>query len=149
MEPPPTAANKPVEFGFKVVRLARRWMARMDQCLKPVGLTYAKAVVLLYLANLGGQLQRKLATEIGIEGPTLVRLLDSLEELGLVERRDAAHDRRGKTVHLTPQGAGMQAELEKILAAARAEVLDGVSDAELDSCIQVFDQVAGRFVNGA
>lgn len=149
MAPPPTAANTPRAFGFKVVRLARHYQARMDQRLKPIGLTHAKAVVLLYLASLGGQLQRDLATEIGIEGPTLVRLLDSLEELGLVERRDAAHDRRGKTVHLTRQGAGMQAELEEILDEARAEVLEGVSDAELEGCIQVFDQVAERFMNGA
>ena len=149
MESPPTAANTPREFGFKVVRLARRYQARMDQRLKPIGLTHAKAVVLLYLANLGGQLQRDLATEIGIEGPTLVRLLDSLEELELVERRDAAHDRRGKTIHLTPKGAGMQAELDKILDEARAEVLEAVSDAELEGCIQVFDQVAERFVNGS
>ncbi len=148
MEQPPAATNSPREFGFKVVRLARRYQARMDQRLKPIGLTHAKAVVLLYLANRGGQLQRELATEIGIEGPTLVRLLDSLEELELVERRDATHDRRSKTVHLTPQGAGMQAELEKILDEARAEILEGVTVAELDGCIRVCDQVADRFGNG-
>ncbi len=89
-------------FGFKLVHLARCWRMRLDQQLKHTGLTQSKWNALVYLTRGGdGLLQKDLARYIGIEGPTLVRLLDDLQRQGLIERRSTHRDRRGKTIHLT------------------------------------------------
>jgi MarR family transcriptional regulator for hemolysin len=137
-----TPATIDEEFGFKLVRLARYWRWRLEERLKPVGMTQAKAVTLIFLSRLGdGMLQRELATVLGIEGPTLVRLLDSLEERGLVERREAQNDRRGKTVHLTKRASPVVREVSKIGADLRAEVLRGIPASDLEASIGVFDAV--------
>lgn len=136
------ATSMEEEFGFKLVRLARHWRWRADERLKPLGLTQAKAVTLLYLSRGGdGMLQRELAEVIGIEAPTLVRLLDSLEELGLVERRDAETDRRVKTVHLTGSAPEMLRRLDRIALELRRELLAGVSEDALIASVAVFDAV--------
>ena len=49
----------------------------------------------------------ELATEVGIDDATATRLVDRLEEIGVVERRSAPEDRRATTVALTPAGEGL------------------------------------------
>ena len=88
------------QFGFRLGRLARQWRARLDEKMRPHGLTQARWVVLMHLQRgADGQLQKALAGFVGIEGPTLVHILDKLEKQSLIERRQDEADRRGKTVH--------------------------------------------------
>jgi MarR family transcriptional regulator for hemolysin len=105
----------------------------------------ARWLPLLALARWGdGATQKDLATSLGVEGPTLVRTLDWLEREGLVERRPLPTDRRAKTVHLTPRAAALYHSIEREAAAIRAEILDGVTEAEIETCLHVLDRVAAR-----
>src|SRR5690348_14964735 len=92
-------------FSFRLARLGRRWRREIDEGLKPYGLTEATWLPLLHLSHMGNETRQKdLAVSLGIEGPSLVRLLDALETSGLVERFDHETDRRAKVVRLTPRG---------------------------------------------
>ena len=91
-----------------------------------------------------GYQQKALAGVVGIEGPTLVHILDKLENQGLIERRQDEADRRGKTVHLTTQGWRMIQVLDDVAVALRKEHLAGISDADLAHCLEVFDRVQGQ-----
>jgi len=83
---PPT---KHIDFGFRVARVARRLRQAVDAELRAYGLTEATWRPLAYVGRLGdGVRQKELATALAIEGPSLVRLLDSLERRGLIERRE-------------------------------------------------------------
>lgn len=130
------------EFGLRLVQMAHRWRRVLDAALRPTGLSQSTWRTLLHLAHMGdGILQKDLAVGIGIEGPSLVRLLDNLEKDGLIERRAAATDRRGKTLHLTPGG---RARLHAVMAIAddvRAQLLEGSSDADIVVCLKVFADV--------
>jgi MarR family transcriptional regulator for hemolysin len=68
---------------------------------------------------------------MGIEGPSLVRLIDLLQAEGLVERREDPTDRRAKTLHLTPLGQSKVEEIVRVLKRVRAELLGDVSADEL------------------
>jgi MarR family transcriptional regulator for hemolysin len=76
--------------------------------------------------------QLELARAIGIEGPTLTRHLDGLEEAGLVQRVRAEADRRAVRVELTDEGEQLFHRLRKAVVAFNERLTEGVSEPELD-----------------
>lgn len=130
-------------IGFDLSKMARLWRSRLDERLAPLGLTQAKWVILLHLSQSGGTLpQRELVDRVGVEGPTLVRVLDGLERLSLIERRDSPTDRRAKTIHLTATAQSVLGDIMCIATDLRSEILDGIDDAELTVCLRVFSRMA-------
>jgi MarR family transcriptional regulator for hemolysin len=135
------------QFGFRLGRLARQWRARLDEKMRPHGLTQARWVVLMHLQRgANGQQQKALAGFVGIEGPTLVHILDKLEKQSLIERRQHEADRRGKTVHLTGKGWQMIGVLDEVASELRRKHLAGISDADLAHCLTVFDRIQRQAV---
>lgn len=121
-----------------LLRIGRLYRKAIDRHLADYGISDAQAVPVLHIARCGdGMRQNALAEEIGIEGPSLVRLLDQLSAQGLVERRDDSQDRRAKTLHLTPAGTALAAEVERALAIWRARLLTSVTDSDLDRALRV------------
>lgn len=134
--------GKYTTIGLEIARTARQWRARMDERLVPLGLTQAKWVPLRYLAHAGGTLpQRKLVEMTGIEGPSLVRLLDELERLGLVERRDSEADRRTKTIHLTEKVEPILGEIAVLAEGLREDILSGIPPEDLATFHKVLSQI--------
>ncbi|XOV90576.1 MAG: MarR family winged helix-turn-helix transcriptional regulator [Pseudomonadota bacterium] len=114
----------------------------MDDAFRPLGITDATWRTLFFLEQEGnGVSQKRLATTMGIEGPSLVRLLDNLEERGLIERQISKEDRRKKLVHLTKKAEELLIELHEVATETRQAILARVSDAELKTCLRVFDHI--------
>jgi MarR family transcriptional regulator for hemolysin len=91
-------------LGFLMVTLTRQWRRFVEEQLAASGLTDATWTPLLHLRAWGdGVTQKELAERVGLDGSSLVRLLDILEGKGWVERRADAADRRSKRIFLTPQ----------------------------------------------
>lgn len=131
----------PDNIGFKLSRLPRLWRAVLDERLAPLELTQTRWVTLYHLWRLGdGQPQCDLARAIGVEAPSLVRTLDQLTDQGLIERRPCQDDRRTKRIFLTPEATPLLERIDAIVAEARAEMLSGISEAELD----LFDDLLTR-----
>ena len=130
------------EFVFKLFHTRNKMRLELDSVFKPLGVTDATWRVLFFLyRSTEDTMQKQLANELGIEGPTLVRLLDKLEELDLIERKPAAHDRRGKTVHLTDAAEPLISQLLDIAVSTRTRMLANIPDEDLDTCVRVFDQI--------
>lgn len=132
----------PEQMGLLLVETARAWRNRLDQRLKPLGLTQGKWTTLVHLAHGGEKLtQNQIAARIGIEEPTLAGLLNRLERDGLIERRDAADDRRCKTVHLQRRSHTL---IDRILREAqelRHELLATIPKRDLEVCMRVLTQI--------
>ena len=79
-----------------------------------------------------------IADAVGIEPSSVVRLIDTLAASGLIERRDDANDRRAKLIFLTPEGRKKVKEIESALVPLRRELLQGLTEKELDVCMHVF-----------
>ncbi len=87
------------------------------------------------LTNLKGEewrTQHELARALHIEGPTLTRHLDGLEEEGLVVRRRDASDRRAVSVELTEAAERRHAELLRAVQAFNRRLLAGFGEEEID-----------------
>ena len=109
------------------------------RALAPLGISTAQAYPLVLIAQNDGIRQGELADRLDIEGPTLVRTLDQLGAMGLVDRRTDPADQRAKTLHLTPAGEALAAHVEPVLYDTRARILAEVSDEDLEVCLRVFD----------
>ncbi|GFE61812.1 MarR family winged helix-turn-helix transcriptional regulator [Geobacter sp. AOG2] len=117
---------------FHLGLLTRHWRQVLDATFHSAGLTDATWRPLLHLYLLGeGVRQKDLAASVGIEGPSLVRLLDALVAKGLVRRSEDATDRRAKLLLLTPEGQAAVARVRKTLTILDNEILAPYSDEEI------------------
>src|SRR5260370_12122458 len=88
-------------FGQLLYGTTRAWRKKLDERLKPMGLSQAKWRTLLHLSLAQDALtQAEIAARLGVEEPSVVTLLHRLEREGWVTRESSPHDRRCNMVHL-------------------------------------------------
>ena len=88
-------------IGYSVAMANRALRKALDAELGRYGITFAQWQVLAGLALEGEISQVKLAELIGVEGPTLVRILDRMEQRGWIKRKVSPRDRRQKLISPT------------------------------------------------
>jgi MarR family transcriptional regulator for hemolysin len=130
------------DFMSSLFNARNRVRFAMDDQFRPIGITDATWRTLFYLNQTGdGVQQKQLARTMGIEGPSLVRLLDNLEGKNFIERKSSLEDRRSKTIHLTDSARQQLATLQTIAADVRKRLLEDVSSSDLETCIKVFKKI--------
>lgn len=132
-------------FGFRFAILARRWRRAVERNLEKAGLTDATWAPLIHLSETGdGVTQKDLAGRVGIDGSSLVRLLDILERRGFIVRRVDTDDRRARLIFLTEPGRHAVADIRRVLARTDADLLADLSDTEVEDMLAAFDRIASR-----
>lgn len=132
-------------LGVAIGDCARIWRLRANERLKPLGLSQSTWLALWHLSTCAdGLRQNELADRLGIEGPTLVRLLDRLEKEGLVLRAMEAEDRRQRRINLTPAAAPLLAKVRASVAELRGEIFAGLPDADIEAALAVLSSLRGR-----
>ncbi|HEY2024495.1 MarR family transcriptional regulator [Paraburkholderia sp.] len=122
-----------------LVVAARKWRRTSHGVLAAFNVSEACATPLLIASRLGSAVRQvTLADHVGIEGPSLVRLLDQLCAAGLMRRDEDPADRRAKTVALTDEGRAVTAKMEDELVTLRAQALKRVSRDDLEAALRVF-----------
>jgi MarR family transcriptional regulator for hemolysin len=133
------------QFATQLSPVSRAWRQHADRILASLAISNSAGWALVHLKRLGqGARQGDLARAIGITEASLVRTVQQLEREGLVERRADADDRRANRLHLTAEGSALARKADKRLIELRIELLDGVSDADLEVAVRLFDTVALR-----
>lgn len=123
------------KFTSSLLPLSRNWRRAVDLAMAPFALSEAFAGPLVFLKRSGGGItQNELAELSGIGGASLVRIVDRLVATGLIERKVDPDDKRARQLDLTKHGHAMAEQMEQALNSLRAQVLDGVTEAELDIC---------------
>jgi MarR family transcriptional regulator, transcriptional regulator for hemolysin len=137
-------------FSNALHSTSRSWRQAVDRRLKYLGVSQASWMTIAFAAKASSPLsQSELADRLGVEGATMVAMVDRLVKAGLVMREASTTDRRIKRVVLTAaglvvydkvraEGAALRRELlaktdpKKLLAATELlEVLQGIIDAQL------------------
>ena len=140
----PAGSSQEIRLRFtrRIFFLGRRWKNLINDGLREIGQSHARWITLTWVSLLDGKANhRELAERIGVELPTLIRLLNRLEAEGLVERCSLNGYGRSKAVRLTEAGRPLLDELNRITRQVQADFLEGVDDAELADCIAVFDRL--------
>ncbi len=129
-------------FASLVARAARQWRRAVDRRLQPFGLTEATWLPLIHLARAPVPMRQKdLAASLVLDGSSVVRLLDSLESAGLIERREESADRRAKSISVTTFGLSIIDRVEAASREVRAATLIGVTGEEIEIASRVLDIV--------
>ncbi|MFT4249298.1 MAG: MarR family transcriptional regulator [Pseudomonas sp.] len=118
---------------------SRQWQRLADTALGQFGISSACTAPLLLIGRSGGGIRQvALAQALGMEGPSLVRLLDRLGEQGLVRRECDLHDRRANLLWLTDAGQALVSRIEARLAELREDVFGALSPAEIETVLKLW-----------
>jgi MarR family transcriptional regulator for hemolysin len=89
-------------IGFIVNRTAKAFVKAVDSELREkVGVTFGQWKVMVMLVNQNGLSQKDIANRLGLEGPTLIPIIDKMEKEGLVIRKVDLADRRNNRIYRT------------------------------------------------
>jgi DNA-binding MarR family transcriptional regulator len=108
-----------VELAIAIKAAQRELERRMNEAVRPLGLTAPQADALHVIGRAGPLSLKELGDLLIAESGHPSRLVDRLVDAGLVERRPADDDRRRVVLTLSAEGR----RLERRVAAARADVL--------------------------
>lgn len=124
---------------------ARTWRLALDKRLKHLGIGQSGWMTIAMVAKSDEPMsQRALADLVGVEGPSMVSMLDRLERGGFVTRAPSAHDRRVKLVQLTEAGRTVYAEVKSVAESFRATLFDGLDPQALAAAVELLETVRSR-----
>jgi MarR family transcriptional regulator for hemolysin len=125
-----------------LIHVARAYKSAADALTADFELSHASAWPVLMISRLGdGVRPGQVADAVGIEPPSLVRIIDQLVAAGLVLRQDDPSDRRAKTLTLTSAGKTIAERLEKALAPFRRDLFNGMPQADIETTVRVLVQL--------
>jgi MarR family transcriptional regulator, transcriptional regulator for hemolysin len=113
--------------------VARQMRAYADQVAQAQGLTRAQMIILARLERQPDVSQNELAAAAEVAPMTIARLIDRLEELGLVKRCADPEDRRVWRLRLTPAAEPLLREITRFRAKLRSVMTKGIDPAILDA----------------
>ncbi|MBV7418132.1 MarR family transcriptional regulator [Comamonas sp. CMM03] len=141
---PSNHAEAPL-FGYTLMSLGRQWRRVVHLRLAELGLTDATWAPLFHLHAAGQGISLKaLAQRVGLDSSTLVRVVDLLENRGLVRRETDAHDRRSKLLQVTESGNAAVADVRAKLVQVEGRLLDGMDAATSQLLLQGMLQLQQR-----
>ena len=126
MRPRATPIGRQLAATAKVVSRA------FNDALAEAGGSVPTWLILTTLRGGRWRTQQELARAVGIEGPTLTRHLDGLEEAGLVERRRDPANRRAVQVELTAAGERLHGRLLQSVTAFDKRLTAGIGGTEVE-----------------
>ncbi len=121
-----------------VSRLLRR---AFDERARGIGVTRPQWQVLTMLARHEGINQGGLAELLDVEPITLCRMVDRLQEAGLVERRPDPTDRRAWLLFLADKAGGLLDELRPLGLNLFEEAMNGLDDAEREALLNMLKRM--------
>jgi DNA-binding MarR family transcriptional regulator len=135
-----------------IMRAQQIVLARVDEALKPHGLTFARyeALVLLTFSRRGSLPLGKMGERLMVHPTSVTNIVDRLEQQGLVRRVPHDTDRRTTLAELTPAG-------REVVAAATEAItkvdlgMDGLSDRDRSQITNLLRKLrldAGDFTSG-
>jgi MarR family transcriptional regulator for hemolysin len=132
------------EFLEELTKVSRKIRTVFNQKVTAHGLTYPRARALFRLAKKQNMTQTELACELEVEQATMVRLLDRMEDNGLIERRQDANDRRVKLIVLTAHGEEQAAFVRELADQIRHQFFVGVGNDVLKEGIALLQTISSN-----
>ena len=122
---------------FVIGETAHALRKAFDRRAVGLGVTRAQWKVLFRLTRHSGLRQIELADMLDIEPITLSRIVDRLEEAGLVERVADPADRRAWRLHITARAQPLVEKLRRVADEMIAEAFAGIDAKDIEITRQV------------
>ena len=125
--------------GKASTAIARRLQKNFKQA--GVDITIEQWSVLYHLWKEDGQSQQQLCDATFRDKPSITRLVDNLEKLGLVKRVASKDDRRINKIYLTPEAEKLQEQSMEVANQTLNEALAGVTNGQVEIAKEVLQKV--------
>ncbi len=103
-------------LSFLLIQICKAHRSTAEQNLNCIGLHAGQEMFMMQLWEEDGQTQSQLAERLGVQPPTVNKMLSRMEASGLVTRRMDAEDNRVSRVYLTEASQQKQREVEEAWA---------------------------------
>lgn len=134
---------------FEIAETAHALRREFDRRAAPLGVTRAQWRALAWVGREPGLRQVELADHLDVEPITLCRIVDRLEEAGLVERMRDPADRRAWRLNVTVQAQPLIEKLRAVGAKLVDEAFAGIDPREIEGARQVLTRVRENVGRGA
>ena len=119
--------------GFALAKTCKAHRGNVGGLLAAVGLHVGQDMVLIELWQSDGLRGGALAWRLGVEPPTVTKVLRRLESSGLVERRPDPSDARSFRVYLTEKGRDLEGPVTRLWERAQERTLAGLNAEERET----------------
>jgi MarR family transcriptional regulator for hemolysin len=139
------ASELHTRFATALHTTARAWRVALDARLKDLGISQAGWMTISMVARSDTDLsQKRLADLLGVEGPTIVAMVDRLVGAGLVRRASSPLDRRVKLILLTEAGTALYAKVRQRADVFRAGLLSDLEPQALEAATVLLESLQAR-----
>jgi DNA-binding MarR family transcriptional regulator len=137
-------------ISFEIGETAHALRKAFDRRAVGFGVTRAQWKVLFKVTRRPGLRQHELADLLEVEPITLSRIVDRLQEAGLVERLPDPTDRRAWLLHVTAKAEPLVAKLKSLADEMIAEAFVGIDPRDIEITRRVLARArenAGRTID--
>ncbi len=131
-------------LGYLLSDSSRLLRRAFDDRVRALEVTGPQAKLLLILNRSEGENQGYYADELEVEPITLCRMIDRMEDSGLIERRRDPADRRAWRVHLTERSRPMVARLRVLIDGLVEDMVAGVTADDRETFSRVLMAIGGN-----
>ena len=118
-------------LGYQLKHVQAVLRARMDEALRPLGLSAPQYLCLELLSRAPGASTSDLAREAFVTRQTMSTLLRSLVDRGLAQRAAQASSGRALPVRLTPEGRDLLREASRVTVEVERVMISPLSESQL------------------
>ena len=129
------------ELNHLIIQVARAHRATALTHLSKLGLHPGQEIILMQLLRRDGQSQTQLAERLGVQAPTVTKMLQRLEAGDFVERRPSSQDNRVTLVYLSAKGRSLEQPLQEAWATLEQQTGLGLSNAEHDTLAKLLERL--------
>jgi MarR family transcriptional regulator for hemolysin len=121
-------------IGFIINRTAKALIHAFDQELRnKLGITFGQWKVIIIIANNDDDSlsQKEIADKLGLEGPTIIPIIDKLEKDGFVKRIVDRNDRRNNRIFLTKKTINLVDSIIKYALKIKEITIKNISEQDI------------------
>ena len=129
--------------GFVVNNTAKSFQRSLDlELRKNVGVTLSQWRVVASLVLQPGLTQKEIADKMGIEGATLVPVIDKMEKEGLLKRKQDSTDRRVNRIYLTSKSDSLWASMTECALKIRKSSTKNISESDIQITLDTLRKIS-------
>jgi len=129
--------------GFIVNNTAKLFQKSLDiELRRNAGVTLSQWRVVGALVLQPGLTQKEIADKMGIEGATLVPVIDKMEKDGLLKRKPDLTDRRANRIYLTSKADSLWASMTECALKIRRSSTKNISDDDIKLTLDTLRKIS-------
>lgn len=120
-------------FGYRLLHAALKYRKSLVDILEEFDLTPPQLAILRILSNSDLLNQASLGQELGHDKVAMVRMIDGLENLGMVKRIEGTEDKRQRLIQITKSGREVLAIVKKKNVIREKNFLSPLTESEAET----------------